>query len=144
MRASIDSFAYAAPALVAVATMLAVPGCGRSHPKVVPVKGVVKFDGKPLAGGLIATVPQAGRGAKATIESDGSFELGTYSAHDGAIPGTHNAAVVAREPSTGSGPEAPLGKLLIPAKYTDPQTSGLTIEVKAGEENDPVLDLSSK
>jgi hypothetical protein len=32
----------------------------------------------------------------------------------------------------------------VPEKYTDDLTSGLTIEVKAREENNPVLELSSK
>jgi hypothetical protein len=144
MHPSTYSFAFAGLVLVAAATMFAMPGCGNANPKVVPVKGVVKLGGKPLAGGVISTIPTGGRGAKATIQPDGTFELGTYDVHDGAVPGTHHVFVIAREPSTGSGPEAPPGKLLIPAKYTDPLTSELTIEVKPGEENHPVLELSSK
>jgi hypothetical protein len=31
----------------------------------------------------------------------------------------------------------------VPQRYVSPDTSGLTIEVKAGEENAPVLELTS-
>jgi hypothetical protein len=34
--------------------------------------------------------------------------------------------------------------LLIPKKYISPDTSELTIEVKADDDNNPVLELTSK
>ena len=144
MFALFHSLSRARVALAAAAFVGVLSGCQGDAPKVVPVKGVINLDGQPLAGGFIATVPASGRGAKATVQADGTFELGTYASNDGAVPGTHKVAVVAREPSADSSPEAPLGKLLVPVKYTDPVTSQLTIEVKASGDNHPVLELSSK
>ena len=124
--------------------MISGPGCNDNSPSVVPVRGKVLLDGEPLTSGSVLTTPAAGRGARGAIESDGTFELSTYGNGDGALPGTHMAAVVARAPSAGNGPEAPPGKLLTPKKYADALTSNLTIEVTADGDNAPVLELHSK
>jgi hypothetical protein len=121
---------------------LACPGCN-SKSGTAQVRGTVELDGKPLASGAIATIPQSGRGAKATIEN-GQFVLGTFAENDGALLGTHQVAVVVYEKSTGVGAEAAAGKLLIPERYTNPQTSGLTIDVTASGPNEPVLKLTSQ
>jgi hypothetical protein len=89
------------------------------------------------------TLPPAGRGANGPIAADGSFELRTFAKNDGALVGTHKVAVVTYAPTGKSGPEAGLGKLLVPDRYINPETSGLTIEVKAGEVNTPTLELTS-
>jgi hypothetical protein len=117
-------------------------GCG-SRASVGQVQGKVTLDGSPLAAGAIATVPDAGRGAHGAIEN-GVFELGTFGENDGALIGTHKVAVVAYEQAKNAGPESPTGKLLVPQRYTNPETSGLTIEVKAGEVNTPTLNLTSQ
>ena len=88
----------------------------------------------PEAGGA------PGRGATAT---DGSFTLSTFAGGDGALIGRHREAIV-KDEVTGikadagglSGPAAaggPKVKRLVPARYTDPATSGLTADVAAGE-----------
>jgi hypothetical protein len=118
--------------------------CAGCQPKssVGRVHGTVTLDNKPLASGNIATLPDAGRGAHGVIK-DGKFELGTEGDSDGAVIGKHKVAVVAREPSQGTGPEAAPGKLLVPEKYTSPTTSELSIDVKAGD-NTPNLELKSQ
>lgn len=73
---------------------------------------------------------------------DGRFELGTESTSDGVVIGTHRVAISANEPGVGSGPEATAGKSLVPSRYSNPSASGLTIEVKAGN-NTPELKLTS-
>jgi hypothetical protein len=110
---------------------------------MAPVKGKVLLDGQPLTSGRVSTVPKVGRGANGAIKSDGSFELTTESPGDGAVIGTHSVTVTAYAPGPG-GPEGGRGKLLAPQKYTDDLTSGLTIEVKPDQENNPVLELSSQ
>jgi hypothetical protein len=127
--------------VVAAAVVLACTGCQPTS-SLGRVHGTVTLDKKPLASGSIVTLPSAGRGARGVIK-DGKFELGTEGDSDGAVIGTHKVAVIAREPSQGSGPEAAAGKLLVPEKYTNPTTSELTIDVKAGD-NTATLELTSQ
>jgi hypothetical protein len=125
---------------LALATIASITGCG-SKSDFAPVHGKVTLDGQPIASGAIMTMPDAGRGAQGVIKN-GQFELGTNSATDGAHVGTHKVAVVAQEAGQG-GPEGKAGKLLLPEKYTNPGSSGLTIEVKPGVTNTPTLELKS-
>ena len=108
---------------------------------MAPVRGKVTLDGKPLADGAVVTKPASGRGAQGFVRN-GEFELGTKSTNDGASIGTHAVAVIAQEKLPNAGPETKAGKLLVPERYTNPDTSGLTIEVKAGT-NTPTLELKS-
>ena len=124
-------------------SLAACLGCGPATPEVVPVTGKVLLDGQPLTVGRVLTTPSAGRGSNGLIGSDGTFELSTFGQRDGALIGRHKVAVVAYEGKTG-GPEAGLGKLLVPERYTNAETSGLTIDVDANEENTVVLELSSR
>jgi hypothetical protein len=120
---------------------IAVAGCQQKS-NVATVRGKVLLDGKPLAQGMIATMPNAGRGANAKIKSDGTFELRTFSQNDGATIGVHKIAVVAHDAPANTGPESGSGKLLVPKRYTSPETSGLTIDVKPGD-NSVELKLTS-
>jgi hypothetical protein len=52
--------------------------------------------------------------------------------------------IAAYDESGPRGPESEYGKLLVPKHYTNPETSGLTIEVTSDGPNEPVLELSSK
>jgi hypothetical protein len=119
---------------------LAFMGCGNNKSSVGTVHGKVMLNDKPLANGTIVTRPNAGRGSQGII-SNGEFELGTFSRNDGALIGTHQVAIIAEE-KRDSGAEAKAGKLLIPQRYTNPDTSGLAIEVKPGD-NTPELILTS-
>ena len=118
-------------------------GCGDSGSTLAPVKGVVLLDGQPLTSGRVTTVPAKGRGAMGVIGPDGSFELTTESPGDGAVVGAHTVSVVAMSPGSG-GPEGSRGKLLVPERYTNDLSSGLTIEVKPDIENEVTIELSSR
>ena len=123
--------------------LLLLAGCGKSTPTMAPVKGKVTLNGQPLTSGTVITIPEAGRGARGVIGADGSFELQTFEKKiDGAIIGTHRVGVVALMVG-GKGPEGGYGKSLIPNRYSNPESSGLTIDVKAGETNAPALELTS-
>src|SRR5436190_1962139 len=115
---------------LAFATLLLFnsPGCGAKSDTGI-VHGKVMLDGKPLTSGTVMTLPPAGRGAAGVIQ-DGDFDLKT-NGKEGAVAGTHKVGVSANEQPQGAGPEAPAGKSLIPDKYTNPNSSGLTIDVKA-------------
>ncbi|HVJ68964.1 MAG TPA: hypothetical protein VM510_13330 [Caulifigura sp.] len=117
-------------------------GCGKSNEKATfPVKGVVKFEGKPLEFGSVVFVPKGGGPtAQANIAPDGSYELGSYSLTDGAVPGTHQVMILADKPAgTGAGalPEDVIKKptggnvSVIPEKFADLTNSGLEVTVKS-------------
>lgn len=127
----------------ALLAMIVFTGCGKTGASVAPVAGKVLIDGQPLASGSVNTLPAGGRGAHGTIQPDGSFSLGTNGPDDGALIGMHRVAVVAYAQSADNGPESPRGKSLVPQRYTNAETSGLTIDVKADEDNAPVLELTS-
>ncbi|MBA4105966.1 MAG: hypothetical protein C0485_09425 [Pirellula sp.] len=116
-------------------------GCGAQGPQLAPVQGRVLLDGQPLKTGQILTQPPAGRGANGAIQSDGSFQLSS-GREPGALVGTHSVAVVAYDGDTSGAPEASQGKLLVPQRYTNADTSGLIMEVTPGE-NTPTIELTS-
>lgn len=119
---------------LAAISLLAIDGCTKAGPKMVKVSGIVRYkDGKPLE------VPEKGmasitfepadlaapsgsdqlrKGAGGKIKPDGTFELSTVKMGDGVIPGKYKVKILAlrsyTNPSTG----------MIPAKYTNSQTSG--------------------
>jgi truncated hemoglobin YjbI len=85
------------------------------------VSGKVTFKGKPVTGN---TVLLLGKDFKHTIDIglDGSYK------EEGVAPGLYAVAV-------GENSEKPNpGAVKIPAKYLDPEKSGLTVEVKKGEQ----------
>lgn len=119
-------------------------GCGPHGPAVAPVKGKVVLDGRPLAVGIVNTLPSAGRGAHGEIQADGSFQLHTFAKNDGALVGLHKVSVAAYDGSGGKTPESPYGKLLVPKRYLNPETSELKIDVQTSGNDEVVLDLTSK
>ncbi len=74
---------------------ICILGCGQSHPPVAEVKGTVTYQGKPAISGRVLFLPDGGgKQGLGTIRPDGSFELGTFSADDGALVGKHHAMLV--------------------------------------------------
>ncbi len=124
---------------IAIATL----GCGGSSHELetAPVSGRVTLDGEPLASGYVFVTPSRGRGAKGAIQSDGTFVLGTYESADGAQVGTHSVTVSPIPQDEGAGRRV---RVAIPRKYSRAKSSGLTFEVKPGEDNNLELALSSE
>ncbi len=101
-----SSLTHCAPSSVWAITLavLLVSGCGKgSH--IVPVRGTVLVDGRPLGIGRIQFAPMAtgenanpGRPALGKILADGTFLLGTESADDGAIVGRHRVTIYTEKP----------------------------------------------
>lgn len=128
--------------LVATAFCVVAAGCGSKNPPTATVSGKVLYQGQPLQSGSVLFVPDAGAAARGMIQSDGTFRLSTYKPDDGAIIGKHRAEVrcaaqasPAAAPGEGVVEEFRVGKSLIPRKYTNYVTSGLTFEVgPAGNE----------
>ncbi len=110
-------------------------GCGGSKPALAPVRGHVYFRGQPLNGGAIVFTPDPDRGGRgplacARIGADGGFVLAT-GPDFGAVPGWHRVTFKTLcANSDASSPES-----CLPARYSDPETSGQSGEVKAGQAN---------
>jgi hypothetical protein len=126
---------------------LAVCGCGSDELPVAPAKGTVKYQGKLLEFGSVIFQPEKGPPARGTIQSDGSFVLGTYGSSDGAIIGKHKVRITCSEtqkpgytPPTGE--EAGVGKSMIPKKYVSFRSSGLTKEVTESGPNEFNFELT--
>ncbi|MBX6316173.1 MAG: hypothetical protein IRY99_25170, partial [Isosphaeraceae bacterium] len=125
---------------VAITLLALVPlGCGRSGPELAPVTGKVTYKGQPVPRGTISfqpVDPKQGAPATGTIEPDGTYTMQTTEPGDGVRPGQYRVAITAREeaPILDYIPKTPPPppKSLIPEKYENPETSGLTATVKSG------------
>lgn len=137
--------------LVSAMLVFAVGGCGRSatpgRPKTIPVHGVVKYKGAPVEGALVSLVPQdpKGKGAVGTTDSSGKFQLTTFTAGDGALPGSYfvkisktttKSQLSEKQEQDYMAQGKPLPPMIqkdeLPPKYKQEKTSGLTVEVKEG------------
>ena len=103
-------------------------GCGGD---LVSVKGVVTVDGQPLETGNVSFHPvDGGPVGHGAIQTNGSFRIRTGT-ENGLAPGKYRATVVATSEApepTPQNPE-PLPRLLVPARYGKPETSGLEYTV---------------
>jgi hypothetical protein len=143
--------------LLAVLLVVVLGGCGKNGPNTAPVTGTVKLDGKPVAGAAVLFSPKAGgRPASGVTDETGSFALTTLEPRDGALLGEHTVVVTlvkSKGPSKGDPSSQGLSgamdaspaavQWIVPAKYANPQTSGLTANVQPGMEP-VVLELKSR
>ena len=137
--------------IIAVA-ILSVSGCSGSNlPPVGQVGGVVTLDGQPLTKGQVEFVPDNSKGTKGRmavglIGADGRFKLTSFKPGDGALVGFHKVVIICEEEMPAFDPKTPPAppKSLIPIRYTDANTSGLTAEVKSAGKNDFTFALESR
>jgi hypothetical protein len=137
--------------LVICLGLIGVVGCGDDSElaRRYRVSGTVTYKGKPVDKGLVSFRPTqaGGRAAHGTI-SGGSYSLTTATDNDGALPGTYQVSIIARDTDIAkaqadarakgrvvflqkvAAQAQKEAKSLIPAKYESPDTSGLTREVK--------------
>lgn len=139
---------------------LLISGCGGSsepadRPERTQVSGTVTYQGNPVDGAIITLLPDdpTAKGAYATTDSSGKFQLSTFGGNDGAVPGNYKVSVrklesiSAPQPNPGdpgydpSAPE-PEPKHLLPEKYADPHKSGLTVTVGQQPISDLKLELT--
>ena len=119
-------------------------GCGASLEPVYPVSGGITLESKPLAEALVTFHRQGAsdtRNLTAVTDAEGRFQLTTHAPNDGAAAGTYLVTVEWRELVQEGDEKVRTGRNLLPAKYTDPQQSGLRCEVQAAPNQLPIWDL---
>jgi hypothetical protein len=114
-------FSGRALALAALAVVAA--GCAKADKKVT-VKGTVTYKGQPLKAGILKFVGSNGAYSAASIQPDGTFIVTDV------VPGEVKVGVMEAPQGWGSSsgvkgppPKPPANPL--PAKYREPETSGL-------------------
>jgi hypothetical protein len=119
----------------------------------------VKYNGQPVGDAVITFSRQENSPpAYGVTNANGLATLSTFDSNDGAILGEHSVAIIKQEfdttaqdvpqesedyvPSPGASPP-PVIKDLIPRKFSQATTSGLTANVKRGG-NEFTFDLKAK
>ncbi|WP_425616841.1 carboxypeptidase-like regulatory domain-containing protein [Anatilimnocola sp. NA78] len=136
--------------------VVGVGGCSNegtgNHPRVVKATGIVRYQGQPVADADVTfNNPNAGQTGTAKTDSAGRFALSTFGKADGVVPGPQLVAirrvdVIDNTPpgvdvSAGGASVPPTIRWLVPEKYSNIKTSGLSVEVKDGETNEFPFDL---
>ena len=99
---------------------LGLAGCGEDpgvtdRPATVPVSGVVTLGGNPVEGATVtfhAGVPAPGQTAQGNsavgqTDAEGRFQLKTFEANDGAVPGEYVVTISKYEAAASGGGRAP-------------------------------------
>ena len=106
-------------------------GCHSSDARpTAPVSGRVTYRGQPLDHGRVAFIHESGHGAADNIRPDGQYSLE-------AIVGANKIAIECLDPDSKATvpgrPDLTLPVSLIPERYSNHMTSGLTFEVQDGD-----------
>jgi len=147
---NVSSFWRPTKVAVVIVAALGFSGCGEPSAKIektVAARGVLTYRGSPLGHYQVMFHPEDGRRPAAGVtDEQGTFVLGTNRADDGAVAGKHRVTVVYIGPPS---PERdgmiefspPPPKIKIAAKYTNPDTSGIAIEIPPSGSKDLKVDL---
>lgn len=140
----------------------AIVGCTRRvddkwtkmRPQVFPATGTVTYQGKPCAGATVMfeanSLDEKARGKVAIGRTDsaGGFRMKTFKEYEGVVAGPHRISITKSEfiqnlpPNPDPTVDYPLiEKPLLPAKYKEFQTSGLTVSVSPDGPNSFLLTL---
>ena len=142
---------FSPPCLIAIGLFavaaVAVSGCGPAGLPQAEVSGKVTFQGQPVADVLVTFTPERGPGALGKTDADGNYSLMTKKPGDGAVIGRHVVSIKQQSQGMilekGQPPRmAPPPKVVIPPKFAENASSGLSADVK-DEENVINFDLSS-
>lgn len=114
------------------ATLLVLAGCAREEPAVT-VEGKVMFDGQPLTVGTVIFTPDAARGntsphePRGKIDAQGVYRLTATKDRPGVPPGWYKVSINAQRMTNAK--DVFSYQSVIPAKLTNPDTSGLALQV---------------
>lgn len=125
-------------------------GCakGKSDAGIFPVQGTVLVKGKPAAYAQVKLIPvdedlREKSTAIGQANEEGEFQLSTRKLNDGARAGEYYVAVSWRIPDNPRSSDDPqFSKELLPAKFQDPEKSGVKIEISPNEKELPPIELN--
>lgn len=129
--------------LLGVAAVAGCSGGGEGTAPTAKTAGVVTYKGTPVPNVSVTFTPASGRPANGVTDATGKFTLTTFNTGDGAVPGTHQVSITTtgEEPMPGTPEAAAAAKAPFPARYRNPQESGLTADVKPGTKNEFTFDM---
>ena len=110
-----------------------VAACDSDGISTVPASGSVSYKGQPLESGQVQFLPADGPAAVGQVEN-GKFVLGTNAVGNGAPPGHYRVTVFSYKNVQSKFGEI-TSKSLIPNRYTNPDTSGLVVDIPKGGNN---------
>lgn len=118
-------------------------GCGEDGPKLYPVTGTIKANGKSLEGVTVSFLPvdSAQPGSGGVVQKDGSFTLTSADGRPGAVAGKHKVVLAAPPPAVAQaentyktkqkqGPQEV--ELPFPKEYTTAAKTPKEVDVVAG------------
>lgn len=121
---------------------------------MVPIHGDISFNGAPLLNvtqGIVRYSPKEGgtaaREATGRIQPDGTFVLTTFQGGDGVVAGEYNITVTANagpmltRAQLESGVKQAAPQSMIPEKYRNASTSGLTDSVNSSHSGVKKIEL---
>ena len=134
----------AAPAAIS----LLLSGCGKAKTNrtpVYPAAGKIVFGGQSLEGALVVLHPKgpaspAAWKPTAKVQADGTFRFSTYDTADGAPPGEYVVTISLQRAVRVEGEFLP-GPNLLPAKYSLPTTSDISVRIAEGQNDLPLIAL---
>ena len=105
-------------------------GCGSGGPPTGSVSGKVTYNSQPLTAGVVTFInEEAGRGASSDLDASGQYRIPALQT------GQYKVAIHRQPPPVNETSPQTIGngRLSIPEKYQDFQSSGLTATVKEGK-----------
>jgi hypothetical protein len=135
-------------------------GCGGNGvtiPKTAPVQGNVTYQGKAVDGANVVLNPEGeGRAASAVTDASGNFTARTSVTGDkivdGAVPGTYRVSITKIEKPAAKTPQEmmaarttgtePAEKHLIPERYSQATSSGITVVIPPEGKKDIKFELT--
>ncbi|MBL9165427.1 MAG: hypothetical protein JNL18_22055 [Planctomycetaceae bacterium] len=125
-------------------------GCDAGAPVAChPVRGSVTRDGKPVGEALVVLHPVVESAAltqkpMAFTDDAGQFAVTTFQRGDGAPVGEYRVTVVQRAPKRVGEEMVREGPNVLPKRFSEPTTSGLTATIIAGDNVLPTIEIPSR
>jgi hypothetical protein len=138
--------------LVVAAPFVAGCNSGNLEQPTYPATGKVTLGGKPVAGAMVVFHPVDKAKFKweelpqAVTNEKGEYSLYTYSSNDGA-PAADYTVGIALVPVADEGEDQvklDKNRIIVPARFADPKTSGLKAKVETKTTIIPTFELPSK